>query len=217
MGKKRSLVSDAAQSVKEALVSGSKKPGILSSILSSIPGVSTIGDAMKAFSFLPINAQQMILKTVGLPTNLTEKDLNTDQKLALYNSIKSAQERTGRITKGGTKYRDYGAEGGSIAGGKKGLGTVIAKSLVDPNYQMATTLGRTSYKNKGDSIIVTDKYDFSKGAFANTPNPNLYQMIRRGMGAMEPSNPTKQQKKDMAVRIALNKKDMQALNKKKNK
>jgi hypothetical protein len=217
MAKKKSIVSKASDTVRQTLTNEARNPSILTRFLGSMAGGPVVSGAMQAFSLLPINAQQVILKLAGLPTGLTEKDLNDDQKLALYNSVKSAQERNNKYKAGGTRYKDYGPEGVDIAMGKNGLLKSVYKSAVDPKFQMATTLGRTSYKNKGDSIIVTDSYDFSKGAFKDTPNPNAYQRLRRYMGNSEKPKPTEQQKKEMAVRIALNKADMEALNKKKNK
>jgi hypothetical protein len=217
MAKKKSIVSKASDTVRQTLTSEARNPGILTRFLGSMPGGTLVSGMMQAFSLLPINVQQVILKSAGLPTNLTEKNLNSDQKLELYNSVKNAQQRNNKYQAGGTRYKDYGPEGVDIAKGKNGLLKSAYKSFVDPKFQMATTLGRTSYKNKGDSIIVTDSYDFSKGAFKDTPNPNAYQRLRRYMGNSEKPKPTEQQKKEMAVRIALNKADMEALNKKKNK
>jgi hypothetical protein len=217
MAKKKSIVSKASDTVRQTLTSEARNPSILTRFLASTVGGPVVSGAMQAFSLLPINAQQVVLKLAGLPTGLTEKDLNNDQKLALYNSVKNAQQRNNKYKAGGTRYKDYGPEGVDIAKGKNGLLKSVYKSAVDPKFQMATTLGRTSYKDKGDSVIVTDSYDFSKGAFKDTPNPNAYQMLRNYMGNSEKPKPTQQQKKEMAVRIALSKKDMQALNKKNNR
>ena len=217
MAKKKSIVSKASDTVRQTLTNQARNPNILTRMLAPVVGGPVVAGAMDLFKLLPINAQQVVLKLAGLPTGLTEKDLNNDQKLALYNSVKNAQERNNKYKAGGTRYKDYGPEGVDIAKGKNGLLKSAYKSVVDPKFQMATTLGRTSYKDKGDSVIVTDKYDFSKGAFQDTPNPNAYQMLRRYMGNSEKAKPTEQQKKEMAVRIALSKKDMEALNKKKNK
>ena len=48
-----------------------------------------------------------------------------------------------------------------------------------------------------------NKYDFSKGAFVNTKNPNLYQKFRNYLGESENQNPSVEDINNMKVRIAL--------------
>lgn len=166
---------------------------------------------MSAFTSLPINAQQMILKLAQLPTSMTEKDLTQSQKLAIYNTIKNAQQRTGKYKRGATEYVDYNMvkDGKDVANIKNKL----QQSFTNPEYQMLSTLGRGSYKTKGDSVIYTDKYDFGKTKYKNnTP----YRAVRNLMGFLEPSNPTDEQKKDMSIRVALSKSEMEKINKQRN-
>lgn len=164
------------------------------------------------FTSLPINVQQMALKIAGLPTKMSEKDLNPKQKLALYSAIKEAKGRTGKKS-GYIDYKDYGKDGAKVASGQ--AKDKIQKTFTDPSFQTATTLGRGFYKDKGDSVIYTDKYDFSKGAFENTQNPNAYQVVRKLMGKIENPNPTAQDIENMRIRIALSKKDMEKMSKQK--
>lgn len=164
------------------------------------------------FTSLPINVQQMALKIAGLPTKMSEKDLNPKQKLALYSAIKEAKNRTGKKS-GYIDYKDYGKDGAKVASGQ--AKDKVQKTFTDPSFQTATTLGRGFYKDKGDSVIYTDKYDFSKGAFENTQNPNAYQVVRKIMGKIENTNPTAQDLENMKIRIALSKKDMEKMSKQK--
>lgn len=212
---KSNVISKAADTVRQTLTSEARNPGILTRILGSIPGGSVVSGAINALSLLPVNARQMVLKTLGLPTNLSEKDFNDDERLAIYNAIKSRQEKTGNNKKGSILYSDYGETGPKLASGKYGLDDLAMNSFRDPKFRMAATLGESKWRDKGDSIIVKDQYDFSKGAFKNTKNSSIYKMIRSVMGDSENKNPTQKQIKEMAVRIALSKKDMEALNKNK--
>lgn len=153
--------------------------------------------AMSVFTALPLNAQQALLKVAGLPTKMTEKDLNTAQKKVLYNAIVNAKKEGRNYV----KYKDYGKEGDLAAQGN--TKNKLGKSLTDANYNIATTLGRGNFKETKDSLIFDDKYDFSKGAFVNTKNPNLYQKFRNYLGESENQNPSVEDINNMKVRIAL--------------
>ena len=211
---KSGIVSNALNIVKQGAsqsVRNSRNKSIGEKIVDFAIG-SPYTKVMNLFTSLPINLQQMALKIAGLPTKMNENDLNQKQKVALYGAIKQAQSRTGNKS-GYIDYKDYGKGGNKIASGQ--AEGKLKKTLTDPSFQTATTLGRGYFKDKGDSIIYTDKYDFSKGAFENTPNPNAYQVARMLMGRLENPNPSEQDKQNMRIRIALSKKDMEKSSKQK--
>lgn len=201
----------AAKNYHQKKITSGRNESVFEKVATAFLGTN-LQKAYTLFTALPINVQQVVLKVAGLPTSLTEKDLNEQQKKVLYDSIKNAQARTGNKKTGGTEYADYKNGGEKAAAGT--TGSKLVKSFTSPDYQIQTTLGRGVYKDTGDSIIFNDRYDFSK-AFEKTKNPNLYQIGRKILGRMENQNPTKEDKNDMKVRVALSKKDMENYNKNK--
>lgn len=163
-----------------------------------------VNAALSVFTELPLPAQQAMLKVAGLPTKMTGKDLDNSQKQVLYNAMKNAKQRHDKFV----SYGDYGPQGDSIAQGTI-KGKVNKLISGDPTFGVATTLGRGGVKETADSMIYTDKYDFSKGAFSKEKNPNLYQRFRTYLGDSEPANPSQTDNDNMAVRIALAKKDFE--------
>lgn len=211
---KSNIVSNTINFAKQGIsnsVKNSRNKSLGEKIVDMAIG-SPITKVLDLFTSLPINLQQMALKIAGLPTKMNQNDLNVKQKQALYSAIKQAQSRTGSKS-GYIDYKDYGKDGNKVASGQ--AEGKLKKTFTDPSFQTATTLGRGFFKDTGDSIIYTDKYDFSKDAFKNTPNPNAYQVARRLMGVLENPNPTEQDKSNMKIRIALPKKDMEKQSKQK--
>lgn len=108
--------------------------------------------------------------------DLTTDDFTDGQKEIMYNTIKNAMARTKQTKVGATEYVDYG---GGIekewfgAGGVKTSDMLLNTLFSNPKFMVATTLGRFSYKNLGNKILITDVYDFKKIPDAKTTAKEL--------------------------------------------
>lgn len=99
--------------------------------------------------------------------------LSADQKRALAKAVYSNSGRNKNRLKGGIEYSDYAAgvppesaeRINRLQKGKAGLANPVEAYRVmnDPYFQMATTLGRTSYEidPKTGAIKISDNYDFT--------------------------------------------------------
>lgn len=113
-----------------------------------------------ASEFLPINAAKFaeFLSKDG-KISLSTEDLGSDADFLREAAIKTIQEGGNKFT-----YETWGFEDKSIL--MSDLKTTAAKSFSDPNYRMATLIGRTGDGNvrvEDGRIVVEDVYDFNSG------------------------------------------------------
>ena len=113
-----------------------------------------------ASEVLPINAAKFaeFLSNDG-KISLTTEDLGSDADFLREAAIKTIQEGGDKFT-----YETWGFEDKSIL--MSDLKTTAAKSFTDPNYRMATLIGRTGNGNvrvEDGRIVVEDVYDFNSG------------------------------------------------------
>lgn len=97
---------------------------------------------------------------------LTGEDFTHKQKGVINNVIQNAVQRTKRKNRGVTNYRDYGEYIEKSFDNRVGANTkdIITKSVTDPYFQVASTLGAFTYQLQPDGTYkVSDIYDFSKG------------------------------------------------------
>jgi len=97
---------------------------------------------------------------------LTGTDFTKRQRNVIYNVIQNAIKRGKRKERGLTDYGDYGERIKSTFDTKTGASTkdIITKSVTDPYFQVASTLGAFTYQlQKDGTYLVSDTYDFSKG------------------------------------------------------
>jgi hypothetical protein len=108
--------------------------------------------------------------------DLTTDDFTDSQKEIMYTAVQNAMKRNKNSKVGATEYVDYG---GGIekdwfgAGGVKASDMVFNTLFSNPKFMVATTLGRFSYKNLGNKIVITDTYDFKKIPDAKTTPKEL--------------------------------------------
>ena len=113
-----------------------------------------------ASKILPINAAKFseFLANDG-KVSITTEDLGSDADFLREAAIKTIQEGGNKFT-----YGTWGFEDKSIL--MSDLKATAAKSLSDPNYRMATLIGRTGDGNvrvEDGRIVVEDVYDFNSG------------------------------------------------------
>jgi len=136
-------------------------------------------------NMMPVNVRAFgNMATAAMSSNknnapfIQKSDLSKENLSAIYNAAQNAYKRTGK-THQGTMYSDYGKEYGDIwnmgvpdAVKSSGisslakipfqLGNIGARTIMDPIYQAATSLGRFTYTiNPDGSVGVEDTYDFS--------------------------------------------------------
>ena len=113
-----------------------------------------------ANKILPINAAKFSeFLANGGKVSITTEDLGSDADFLREAAIKTIQEGGNKFT-----YETWGFEDKSIL--MSDLKTTAAKSLSDPNYRMATLIGRTGDGNvrvEDGRIVVEDVYDFNSG------------------------------------------------------
>ena len=135
---------------------------------------------------LPSNVVQMLY-----PTNLSNKSITRRQKTELGNAIKRSMKRMNTNKSGNVTYDDWGPEyvewfKNDQPVPKKDLFT---RSITDPKFQIATTVGQGMWKNMGDKVIYQDEYDWNKSGAGysrykeavgvDTTDLNYYQAIRK--------------------------------------
>lgn len=113
-----------------------------------------------ASKVLPINASKFseFLANDG-NISMTTEELGSDADFLREAAIKTIQDGGNKFT-----YETWGFEDKSIL--MSDLKTTAAKSLTDPNYRMATLIGRTADGNvrvENGRIVVEDVYDFNSG------------------------------------------------------
>lgn len=113
-----------------------------------------------ANNILPINAAKFseFLANDG-KVSITTEDLGSDADFLREAAIKTIQEGGNKFT-----YETWGFDDKSIL--MSDLKATAAKSFTDPNYRMATLIGRTGDGNvrvEDGRIVVEDVYDFNSG------------------------------------------------------
>lgn len=113
-----------------------------------------------ASAILPINAVKFaeFLSNDG-KIDLTSEDLEGD-----YDFLREKAIETIQSGKSSFSYKTWGFEDKSIL--MSNLGETAKKSFTDPNYRMATLIGRTAEGNvriEDGRVIVEDVYDFNTG------------------------------------------------------
>lgn len=113
-----------------------------------------------ASEILPINASKFaeFLSNDG-KISMTTEELGSDADFLREAAIKTIQEGGNKFT-----YKTWGFDDKSIL--LSDLKTTAAKSFTDPNYRMATLIGRTGDGNvrvEDGRIVVEDVYDFNSG------------------------------------------------------
>ena len=97
---------------------------------------------------------------------LTGTDFTKRQRGVIYTTIQNSIKRGNRKDRGVTNYGDYGEHIKTAFDNKTGATTkdIITKSVTDPYFQVAGTLGAFTYQlQKDGTYLVSDTYDFSKG------------------------------------------------------
>lgn len=132
-----------------------------------------------ASKLLPLNGAKFteFLSNDG-KISLTTEDLGSDADFLREVAIKTIQDGGNKFT-----YETWGFEDKSIL--MSDLKTTAAKSFTDPNYRMATLIGRTGDGNvrvEDGRIVVEDVYDFNSG----TRGTKLQQaLVLKETGDME--------------------------------
>jgi hypothetical protein len=98
------------------------------------------------------------------PTNLSNSSITKAQKNELGKAIKKSMRRIGTDNRGFVTYEDWGPEYVEWFKNDKPLSKrdLFIRSLSDPKFQIATTVGQGLWKNLGDKIVYEDKYDWNK-------------------------------------------------------
>ena len=133
---------------------------------------SFIGDTIR--DAVPTNIRQLAHDVTGGTEDLTENNLQEDEKKALIDAVNLAKKE-GRTAieygdyathkKGQSQYRDVGGGGGPRA---------FISKLSNPAYSMKTTLGQASFKEDAEgNTIITDQYNFND----STGEPSLLRFI----------------------------------------
>lgn len=138
-------------------------------------------------SILPSNVAQLVNKQTG-SAKMGDNSLSKNQRRLLLGTIEKAKKRTGADA-GGTEYIDYNKDiEQRINRGKDGdIGSVIANTLTDKKYKLATTVGRGRYWPDPDNpggYIYTDVYDWGSGE-KDFKGDNTYQILRNTVRAGE--------------------------------
>lgn len=170
------VVADAAEYAYEALPDMDDVKDTLSDVGSSVgEAIDQTAEAIagpqttvKAMMFaapvvskiLPLNAAKFseFLANDG-KIEMTEKDLGKDFGFLREKAIEAIQSGKGKFD-----YGTWGFEDKSIL--MRDLGKTAAGSITDPNFRMATLIGRTADGNvrvENGRVIVEDVYDFNTG------------------------------------------------------
>lgn len=149
---------------RAALATAQRRQALLDQYQDTTSGAA---DFVRTFSPLPKNAQNVVSSVLGLDTSVTNDSLSDEEKLVLFDVVENARQRTGSDT-GATRYEDYSNpqipeyfNRGNIP-----AGDMVTESYGDPEFRMASLLGRSTYMvdpEDPDKIYVFDRYDWNKG------------------------------------------------------
>ncbi len=146
-----SFVGEAVSQTSEAIESAVSPESVTKGLMYAAPVASKI---------LPINASKFseFLSNKG-KISITEEDLGNDYGFLREKAIEAIQSNKGKFD-----YSTWGFDDRKIL--MSDLKTTAAKSFTDPNYRMATLIGRTGDNNvriEDGRVIVEDVYDFNSG------------------------------------------------------
>ena len=186
---------------------------------------SSAADTFRSLVPLPDNAAQMLAKVVFQDARMSNNSLSDDQKLILWNTIQNAKKRSGKNSGGGTEYQDYGDQGYGSSDefnqwfnkGKVGVLDGSYKSLTNPGFKLASTIGRGRYwqdPNNPDDIQYTDVYDWNPSE-ANFKGSNAYQLLRNQLRSGEDKNLNKDKNDNYRMNFKLSKKEIEEIKKRK--
>jgi hypothetical protein len=186
---------------------------------------STAADIFRSLIPLPDNAAQMIAKVVFKDARMSNNSLSDDQKLILWNTIQNAKKRSGVNSGGGTEYQDYGDQGYGSSDefnqwfnrGKIEVLDGAYKSLTNPGFKLASTIGRGRYwqdPDNPDDIQYTDVYDWNPSE-ANFKGSNAYQLLRNKVRSGEDKNLNKDKNDSYRMNFKLSKKEIEEIKKRK--
>ena len=165
------------------------------SLLDGYQGADSFGaDVARTLSPLPANMDNLILSKLGMDTAITDGSLADDERLAIYDTALAAMERTGEPV-GGTTYADYGREEFDDYFNRGNMTTdAVLSSFDDPQFRMASTLGRFTYMQDPEDpnrLFVFDGYDWNVGEndfdvdAAEGDTAARYRELRNDMRQME--------------------------------
>ena len=186
---------------------------------------SSAADTFRSLVPLPDNAAQMLAKVVFQDARMSNNSLSDDQKLILWNTIQNAKKRSGKNSGGGTEYQDYGNQGYGSSDefnqwfnrGKVGVLDGSFKSLTNPGFKLASTIGRGRYwqdPDNPDDIQYTDVYDWNPSE-ANFKGSNAYQLLRNKLRSGEDKNLNKDKNDNYRMNFKLSKKEIEEIKKRK--
>jgi hypothetical protein len=151
------------------------------------PVDSGFADVVRSALPVPKNVAQAVAKTVFGDARMSNNSLSDQDKVVLWNTIQNAKKRTGK-DRGGTEYADYGKQGWGDSEDfnqwfNRGENTLVGgavRSLTNPGFKMASTVGRGVYKtdpNDPNTVHYTDNYNWNQNE-KNFSGKNFYQIIR---------------------------------------
>lgn len=169
---------------------------------------------------VPDNVAQLLAKQIFGDTRMSTESLEDKQKILLWDVIQNAKKRTGK-NNSGTEYEDYGEIGyGSsddfanwFKRGKLGVDDLVMKSLNNPGFKLASTIGRGRYwtdEKDPDTVYYTDVYDWNPNE-KNFKGNNQYQNFRNYVRSTEDKNLNKDKNEKHRMNFKLNKKEIEKL------
>ncbi|MCA9555534.1 MAG: peptidoglycan-binding protein [Myxococcales bacterium] len=134
-------------------------------LLSGYAGAdSFVSDIARGLSPLPSNMDNLILSKLGMDTAITDESLSPEERLTVYDTALAAMDRSGQLV-GGTTYDDYGRpEFNEYFNRGNMTRDAVMSSFDDPQFRMASTLGRFTYMQdpeNPDRVFVFDGYDWN--------------------------------------------------------
>jgi len=184
---------------------------------------ATPANIFRAAVPLPGNVSQMLAKQLFSDARMNNSSLTDEQKIILWNTIQNAKKRSGAVN-GGTEYVDYGNQGYGTPDefnnwfnrGSAGLAGTVYNSLMNPGFNLASTIGRGRYwtdEKDPDTIYYTDVYDWNPGE-SNFKGSNTYQQVRNYVRSTEDKNLNADKNENYRMQFKLSKADIDAINKK---
>ena len=181
---------------------------------------SQFADAFRDILPVPDNVAQMLAKVVRGDARMSNKSLDDEQKVLLWDVIQNAKKRTGKAD-GGTEYEDYG---GSQYGtstqfndwfnrGQYNVFEGAYNSLTNPGFKPASTIGRGKYftdPENPDKVYYTDVYDWNAHE-KNFPGSKIYQKVRNTLRSGEDPNLTPEKNDNYRMNFELDAKEIEKL------
>ncbi|MCB9672684.1 MAG: peptidoglycan-binding protein [Alphaproteobacteria bacterium] len=151
---------------------------------------SFVSDIARGLSPLPSNMDNLILSKLGMDTAITDESLSPEERLTVYDTALAAMDRSGQPV-GGTTYDDYGRpEFNEYFNRGNMTRDAVMSSFDDPQFRMASTLGRFTYMQdpeNPDRVFVFDGYDWNTSErdfdteSAPSEDARTYREVRNAM------------------------------------